>query len=94
MINQSRSGKPPDYALISSFLWYARYKKRSYSSYHIHIELTIQTLLNNLHMQQAPRNRTEPKIQRGGTLRLESQGRPFNCNFSNDARRFSKSSID
>ena len=42
--------------------------------YHIHIKLTIQTLLNNLHMQQAQETATEPKTQRGGTLRLESQG--------------------
>ena len=76
MINQSRVRQASRimYLDLLPFLCMHDIRNVRYSSYHIHIELTIQTLLNNLHMQQAQETATEPKTQRGGTLRLESQG--------------------
>ena len=76
MINQGRVRQASRimYLDLLPFLCMHDIRNVRYSGYHIHIELTIQTLLNNLHMQQAQETATEPKTQRGGTLRLESQG--------------------
>ena len=44
-------------------------------SNHIHVKLTIQTLLHNLHVEQSEETTTETKTQSQRRLRLESQRR-------------------
>ena len=65
MVNQSRvrhtSGVMHLIGMPLLVIYHIRYIRNS--SNHIHIELTIQTLLNNLHMQQAQETATEPKAQ-------------------------------
>ena len=46
-----------------------------YRSNHIHVKLTVQTLLHNLHVEQSEETATETKTQSQWRLRLESQRR-------------------
>ena len=41
--------------------------------YYIHVKLTVQTLLHNLHMEQSKESTAETKAKRHRTLRLESE---------------------